>query len=822
MSLKNRKMAGKGASEPLGKKVMRELVGVVLLAATVFAVVSLVSYSHADPSFNQYLASGNKVHVHNYGGIIGAYFADGIIQFSGSSSFLLAGLFPVLAWGFIRGKAPGYFLHFFFIWLFLSLSLCVLLALDLPRDPYFGKGIKAGGVAGLFLSGFLLKYLNRIGSYIFVTTLCFLSLLAATRLSINAALEVIKRTVLFILRLARHLLLACKELIWDLLSTGSERLAQLITGKREQWKERTAQKAVFKGRETAQEEGRPGPPPVHSEAGANPKIIRGVHGSAGDPSSRSRQRKDPQEHFPFFKGTGKYRIPPVSLLEEPPVKEEFQKKNEEELLLNAKILEKKLAAFGVHGRVSEVLPGPVITLYEYEPASGVKVSKIMNLADDLALSMRAFTVRILAPVPGKAVVGIEIPNLHRQTVYLRELLSSTLYQNTKSRLTIAIGQDTTGQPVVADLAQIPHLLIAGSTGSGKSVGVNGMICSVLLKAKPEEVKFIMIDPKMLELSTYDGIPHLISPVVTDPKKAASALRWAVSEMERRYKCLSEHGVRNIQGYNKLVRENKKKKDAREEASGEEELLFRSLGARDEELKDRYRQSHEREETYEEKKVDPPTEKMPYIVIVIDELADLMMTSPKDVEFSIARLAQMARAAGMHLIIATQRPSVDVLTGLIKANFPARIAYKVASRVDSRTILDHIGAEKLLGKGDLLFMPPGTSTLERIHGCWVSDLEVQRIVEYLKRQQKPVFVKEILKTPVETRDGQGEGKENFDPLYDDAVALVTSTRMASISMVQRKLRIGYNRAARMIEKMEEQGVVGPADGVKQREVYARGI
>jgi S-DNA-T family DNA segregation ATPase FtsK/SpoIIIE len=432
----------------------------------------------------------------------------------------------------------------------------------------------------------------------------------------------------------------------------------------------------------------------------------------------------------------------------------------------AKILAGKLHDFGIDGGVTQVLPGPVVTMYEFEPASGIKVSRIVNLADDLALGMKALSVRIVAPVPGKAVVGIEIPNPHREPVWLREILASPAFQQAPSKLVLALGKDILGTASVTDLAQIPHLLIAGATGSGKSVGLNSMICSILINATPDEVKFIMIDPKMLELSVYDGIPHLIAPVVTHPKKAAAALHWAVEEMERRYRLLAEHGVRGIDGYN---------------------------------------QAH-------------PEQRLPYIVVVIDELADLMLVARRDVEDSLTRLAQMARAAGIHLLVATQRPSVDVLTGIIKANFPARISFQVSSRTDSRTILDSIGAERLLGKGDMLFLPPGTSTLLRIHGAYVSEAEIKRLVDDLRTQQAPAYDVSIFTVtsdePVEPEEG--------DDKYDEAVALVARLGQASASLMQRHLRIGYNRAARLIDTMQREGVVGPADGSRPREVYIKEI
>ncbi len=457
----------------------------------------------------------------------------------------------------------------------------------------------------------------------------------------------------------------------------------------------------------------------------------------------------------------------------------------------------------------QVLPGPVITLFEYEPAPGIKVSRIIALADDLALAMRAVSLRIMAPVPGKPVVGIEIPNKKKETVYFKDIMSSENFIESPSHLTLAIGKDNIGQPFAQDLATIPHLLMAGSTGSGKSVGMNAMICSILLNASPDEVKMIMIDPKMLELSIYDGIPHLIAPVVTNPKKAAAALQWAVTEMETRYKLMSEAGVRNINGYNEYVEEL--------EEEYEEQIL--------EAEKQRRKTKATRENDEEDEDIPEPPAKLPYIVVFIDELADLMMVASKGVEESLTRLAQMARAAGIHLIVATQRPSVDVLTGIIKANFPARISYKVISRVDSRTILDCMGADKLLGKGDMLFLPPGTSSLKRIHGCMVSDAEINRIVEFTKKQQKPDYEKseeDIFASVAQDEAAEAEEEEEYDEKYDEAVALVAKDRQASISYIQRRMRIGYNRAARIVECMEREGVVGPSDGVRPREVYVKPI
>ncbi|MGZ3605624.1 MAG: DNA translocase FtsK, partial [Thermodesulfobacteriota bacterium] len=447
--------------------------------------------------------------------------------------------------------------------------------------------------------------------------------------------------------------------------------------------------------------------------------------------------------------------------------------------MNSHILEKKLLDYGVEGKVVEVRPGPVITVYEFEPAPGVKVSRIVNLADDLALALSALSIRIVAPIPGKSVVGIEVPNVNRETVYLKEIIDSDSFRNFKSKLSFGLGKNISGDPFVVDLARMPHLLVAGSTGSGKSVSINAMICSILFKANPEEVRFLMIDPKMLELSDYEGIPHLLLPVVTHPKKAAAALKWLVGEMERRYTVLAEKGVRNIEHYHQRMEREMKEKGKVYKRKGD--VL-----------------------EGEEAKPSEPMEKVPYIVVVIDELADLMMISSREVEESITRLAQMARAVGIHLLLATQRPSVDVLTGIIKANFPARISFQVTSKVDSRTILDTIGAEHLLGAGDMLFLPPGSSKLTRLHGAFVSSAEIKRIVEFLKKQGKPSYLDPSVLAEVKKDDKDGSGEDEYDEKYDEAVAFVAEIGQASISLVQRRFRIGYNRAARIVEKMEQEG------------------
>jgi S-DNA-T family DNA segregation ATPase FtsK/SpoIIIE len=541
---------------------------------------------------------------------------------------------------------------------------------------------------------------------------------------------------------------------------------------------------------------------------------------------------------------GAFQLPSSDLLEYiPPTDTET---DEATLRAMAERLEQALSNYGVRGKVTAIQMGPVIVTFEFAPAPGTRTGKIVQLENDLAMALEAQSVRIVAPIPGKAVVGIEIPNKKRETVYLKEILEDDSFRKSASKVQICLGKDTKGTPVSVNLSKMPHLLVAGTTGSGKSVAVNGMITSILYSATPEEVRFIMVDPKMLELSIYEGIPHLLLPVVTDPKKAALALRWAVDEMERRYELLAKSGVRDISSYNARL-------DAEQNKADEKASLDEAHAKRSKRLKlvmaDADGHEHEVEvdaesgplpehsdgaisaEMAEEissqaaaaqaakEKAEPPARKLPFIVIVIDEFADLMMVASKDVDTAVARLAQKARAAGLHLILATQRPSVDVITGVIKANFPSRIALQVASQIDSRTIMGQPGAETLLGNGDMLFSDRGTK-LRRIQGAFLSDDEVHRVVDFLKKQAKPVYDMNIL-VAREEEDGEGGAAlDDFhDDLYDQAIAIVCDTRQASVSFIQRRLQIGYNRAARMVEQMEREGLVGPSNGIKPREVIA---
>ncbi|MGQ9508511.1 MAG: DNA translocase FtsK [Thermodesulfobacteriota bacterium] len=745
--------------ESIKEKLKHEIIGLLLFSLGLFLFLSLLSYDPIDPSFFSYTSSKTR-EIHNWMGIVGAYLSSLLFQGFGFPSFLIPLVLVLYAlsvifrweWKFLGLKCMG--------WIILLLSLSSLSSLWMKPLHLYRQEIVGGGVIGEILSRTLIQYFNLPGATILLTAFIVLAFILGTGISLFTV--------------GHHLSHGIQTLM--------ERIKTLQTIRRE--RSERAKKLGKRKRERVCEGG---------EEKEEPQILTPV--VIEKPKVSTRVEGPPkQEVFEFVKSKKEFELPPLSLLEA-----EGEKKikvDRETLVMNSKILEKKLLDYGVEGRVVEVRPGPVITVYEFEPAPGVKVSRIVSLADDLALALSALTIRIVAPIPGKSVVGIEVPNTHRETVYLKEIIDSDAFRNSKSKLSFAVGKDISGEPFVIDLARLPHLLIAGSTGSGKSVSINSMICSILFKATPEEVRFLMIDPKMLELSDYDGIPHLLLPVVTNPKKAAVALKWLVDEMERRYTVLAEKAVRNIEHYNQKLDKEKKERGK----------VYRRKG-----------DSLEGEEILSSEEM----ERLPYIVVVIDELADLMMISSKDVEESITRLAQMARAVGIHLILATQRPSVDVLTGIIKANFPARISFQVTSKVDSRTILDTIGAEHLLGSGDMLFLPPGSSKLVRIHGAYVSSAEIRRIVEFLKRQGKPSYDTSILAEEKKEKGMPGE-EDEYDEKYDEAVAFVAETGQASISLIQRRFRIGYNRAARIIEKMEEEGIVGPSDGIKPREVLIKKI
>jgi len=715
---------------PIGK----EILGLVFLLTAIILGGSLFSYHPADKLF--WNVTGPLSKSHNLFGTVGAHLAGGLFFLLGFSAFWFVIILLALTYHSFRGRGPMHPVITASASLALPLCFSGILCLQFHEIVTFRDGsMIAGGLVGLYLAGWAKSFLNQFGAYVFLSTIFIICLLIATHLSLGNLFSGLGLGVLGLIRRIRDRAEKKKE------------------------RRRRARKSSL----------------ARAKMKSKPKVT--IVRPAPD-----KDKRPEQEQFPFMHAAGEFKLPPLNLLNDPPERED-KDIQQESLEMNARRLEKKLADFGVEGEVREILPGPVITMYEFKPAPGIKISKVAGLSDDLALTLRAPSIRIVAPIPGKAAIGIEIPNNQREMVYLKEILSKPAYKNSKYKLPIALGKDITGSPVVTDLSRMPHLLVAGATGTGKSVSINTMIESLLFKFSPEAVRLLMIDPKRIELSVYQDIPHLLHPVVTQPKEATKALRWAVEEMERRYVLLSDKGVRNIDTYNRKILKEKRGPAVDGAAPAEGTL--------------------------------------PYIILIIDELADLMMVSSKEVEEAITRLAQMARAAGIHLIIATQRPSVNVLTGIIKANFPTRISFQVSSRVDSRTILDTNGAEHLLGEGDMLFLPPGVARLTRIHGAYVTEEEVKKVTDFLRAEQRPEYDETII-SEIAKDEGKEEETVELDERYDEAVEVVRKTGQASISMLQRKLRVGYNRAARMIEAMEIEGIVGPSDGVRPREVYGRKV
>ena len=704
-----------------GPSFAQEAIAVAGLFAAVFLLLCLISYSLPILDAVSYTSSAN------WCGTVGHYIAWGLMTLIGISSFWFIILLVFFSVQFFSStsdfeRLPLIFLGSFGILIASSSLLGIMYPAQGDFIVFFGRYYPAGGMIGSLLAHFLKTYLGTPGAVLLLLLLLIFSFMLTVRFS-----------PYFLGR--------------KLLSVAYGRFSESYfhKGATKVQKEKTA-------RDDFQE----------------PKIMTVVP-SVNEPVvlDEAEDEGEEDEDFQVTPVTaGEYRLPGIGLLDR--VESSENEVDLEHYYEVSKKLEDKLRDFGISGKVEGISPGPVVTTYEFAPAPGIKITRIMSLADDLAMGLKAESVRIVGSIPGKAALGIEIPNPQRDIVYIRDIIASDTFKNSTSKLTLGLGKDVVGQPVVADLAKMPHLLIAGATGSGKSVGINSIICSILFKATPDEVRFLLIDPKRIELSGYEDIPHLLHPVVVDPKMANRALQWAVREMERRYMLLDEMRVKSFASYNQVAEE-----------------------------------------------------KLPLIVIVVDELADLMMISSREVEDSIARLAQMARAAGMHLILATQRPSVDVLTGLIKANFPTRISFKVFSKVDSRTILDLSGAEHLLGDGDSLFMPPGKARMQRIHGTYISEKETERVIDFLKEQGTARYDESVLEAVEEDNgDHNSVGEDEYDEKYDEAVALVCETGQASISMVQRRLRVGYNRAARMIEIMEKEGIVGPGDGSKPREVLAR--
>lgn len=752
-----------------------------LAALGIFILLAFLTFSSADQSLNSW---SSEEGVRNLGGRLGAQVADLFFMLFGLAAYLVPGALLFLASNLLRFKElrlRGYKLAAFSGLIF---SLSALFAFNFESTTLFGQQVPTGGLIGRGTAQFLRHNLNAFGAL-----LVLLPLLAAS------------------------IMILCRFSFMLFAGWWLETMRQKWTA----WQERQAHRKGEQERDKALAAGKPVPnsgPVIKPQAPPPPPPKPNFFKK--EKKKEAAKDKPVQETFDFITQEEGFHTPPLSLLDPPPVSD--RRVDKEALAVNARLLEKKLLDFGIDGEVVEIAPGPVITMYEFAPAPGIKISKIAGLADDLTMALQALSIRIVAPIPGKGVVGIEVPNRDRETVYLREIFTCEEFLQSRMKLPLALGKDIAGSPSMTDLAKAPHLLVAGSTGSGKSVSVNTMILSLLFTATPRDVRFILVDPKMLEFSMYEGIPHLLLPVVTEPKKASLALKWAVVEMDRRYRLLADKGVRNIESYNRKLAAEQEQQGT--PAIPDEEII--------EELEE-VLEGEEAAATAEEPLPFVLDDKealehnhLPYIVVIVDELADLMMVAGREVEEHIARLAQKARAAGIHLVLATQRPSVDVITGLIKANLPSRISFQVSSKVDSRTILDCNGAESLLGMGDMLYLPPGTGRLQRIHGAFVSDAEVQRVVDFLKKQAKPVYEKSIMEMK-DSDDKTDFGDEELDERWEDALRLVAETKQASISMVQRRLRIGYNRAARIIEMMEREGMVAPGDGTsKPREVYLENI
>ncbi len=755
----------------LGAQLHRGLrEGALILVGTLalYMLLSLLSYHPEDPGWSH---TGLNDKAANWGGATGAWFADVFLYMFGLMAYLFPFMVAYGAWMLYRDRADevegNYALHLVLRGLGF---IATMIAGSALAYMHFYNGItmplNSGGVLGEVIAGGFEKAFSFLGATLFLLALFFTGITLFTGLSWIGLMDVTGRRTLALFSWLRGR--------WYTLQDNLA--ARKVRAEREK---------VFVS-ETKKAEKR-----------IPPRIEPVIH-KPRQPSVREEKERQVPLFEPDLAGT----LPSLSLLDDPvpptnPI-------STESLEAISRLVEIKLKDFGIEVVVEAVHPGPVITRFELQPAPGIKVSQIVNLSKDLARALSTSSVRVVEVIPGKTTIGLELPNENREVVYFSETLRSREFEHAKSPLTLALGKDIGGEPIVADLAKMPHLLVAGTTGSGKSVAVNAMILSILYNATAKDVRFIMVDPKMLELSIYDGIPHLLAPVVTDMKDAANALRWCVAEMERRYKLMAAMGVRNIAGYNKKIRE------AINAGEPIKDPTWIPLVPDDPSLEEQR----------------PELEPLPFIVVVVDELADMMMVVGKKVEELIARLAQKARAAGIHLILATQRPSVDVLTGLIKANIPTRIAFQVSSRIDSRTILDQMGAEALLGHGDMLYLPPGHGMPVRVHGAFVDDHEVHAVVDDLKKRGKPDYRDEIINGmeeatgPLFPGDTEGNGGDSeSDPLYDEAVQIVLDTRRASVSGIQRRLKIGYNRAARMVEDMEAAGVVSPLQSNGSREVLA---
>jgi S-DNA-T family DNA segregation ATPase FtsK/SpoIIIE len=755
------------------RRRLRDAWFIAVAAVCLFVLLALLSYDAGDPGWS---SSGDSDAVANLTGITGAFIADVVFSLAGFAAYVVPLLLAWRAVQILLVQDEGEPIDWPLVGLrglgliFVLLSFTGLASINDLGQSGLPQG--AGGIFGSAIAAGFNAAFSPVGARLILLALLLTGLTIFADISWLRLMEVIGARLLQAVSVIR--------------SFGIERW--------DRFRDRRARERQLEIRKTQIDEY------VEKEKKRTPPKIKPLKAEAEQSTRVQKEKQQPLFDMPV---TGE--LPPLELLDAP-VSKENRGYSREELESLSRLLELKLLDFGVSAEVTAVYPGPVVTRFEIQPAAGVKVSRISNLAKDLARSLAVISVRVVEVIPGKSVVGIEIPNADRQTVNFREVLGSRVFDESRSPLTLALGHDIAGTPVVADLGKMPHLLVAGTTGSGKSVGVNCMLVSLLYKATPDDVRLILVDPKMLELSVYDGIPHLLTPVITDMKDAANGLRWCVAEMERRYKLMSMLGVRNLSGYNRKVLDAAKAGEPILDPLWKPDPVLEMMG---------------------EEQSAPSLEKLPSIVVVIDEFADMMMIVGKKVEELIARIAQKARAAGIHLILATQRPSVDVITGLIKANIPARIGFSVSSKIDSRTILDQGGAEQLLGFGDMLYLPSGSNVPMRVHGAFCSDDEVHKVVGDWKRRGEPLYLEGLLdeggQTPVTAGELQSAAAEGDDPeadaLYDEAVHYVCQSRRASISSVQRKLRIGYNRAARLIEAMEAAGVVSEMGTNGQREVLA---
>jgi DNA segregation ATPase FtsK/SpoIIIE, S-DNA-T family len=789
---------------PTRNRRLNELVGLLLCVSALLLFLALASYSPLDPSLNSASILTRSHAARNWIGIFGAYLSDLVLQFWGVGSFLLPIFMGMLGVRWFRSRAVQTPVAKTLGGIWLLMFVPALLAI-LPGHIRWMGSIPIEGLAGRILGDVLIRYLNVAGAYIVCTTVLAVALYLTTAFSFSAIELWAPTRFAFVLALRdrfkdwqdeRERKRQQKELekrraekpvvttqLVPARAAGQRSEAALAERPRA---EASRPQQEIQGVQSAASAPRTGIERMMAEDDDDSAIIpppQDSHTSAIEVTDRADTERKAKTTLP--KIAGSYKLPPSSLLHRP---DEQQSVDEDELKLVAQVLTAKYAEFEVLGQVTQINPGPVVTTFEFKPEAGIKYSRIIGLTDDLCLALRAESI-LVERMPGKSTVGIQVPNREREIIWLRENIESQEFLGTKSKLTIAMGKDINGRIAAADLAGMPHLLIAGSTGTGKSVAINAMIMSILYKSTPDEVRLVLVDPKRLELGNYEGVPHLYTPIITEPKLAANALRNAVREMERRLKLLAAKGVRNIDSYNRLF--------------DDTPSLFSEQTTADE-------------------------GPIPKIVIIIDELADLMMLDGNNVEESITRLAQMARAVGIHLVLATQRPSVDVITGLIKANFPARVSFRVATKVDSRTILDANGAESLLGRGDMLYLPSGSARVHRLHAPYVTEKEIAAVVEFWKAQGQAQYQEKFLETPKEDRessagDGGDSGEisaDDNDPLFNDAVRLVIEFGKASTSLLQRRLRIGYGRAAHLIDLMERDGIVGAADGPKPREVLKR--